>query len=346
MAGNATSVRKCIYCTNDVLPGGFNTEHVISRAFGTFENNLTLTDLVCRACNQFFGDNLERVFARDSFEALDRIKVGLKPVEEIGEMPQSRLTFTAAIGGEWDGLRLALIAEDGREAVTLVPQVGFPRQGGAGWTYLTDYELADPATRLPADWDRLGRIRIIGPTDETRQRLIGFLADRGVPFHQEGDFALPQLEASEIAIFVNMKIDPVVKRCIAKYAFNYMACVGGRDFALLPAFNVTRNYIRQGHSPSHQLVVADDLPILASETRSLRHVEGHLATLNWTADKRHIVSQITLFNRVRYRVSLASNYTGLWRPIRRGHFFDLSSRTISPLVATSLLVPRVRDLIR
>jgi hypothetical protein len=267
---------KCIYCLNETPAGRFNTEHVISRAFGTFENNLTLTDMVCRTCNQFFGDNLERVFARDSFEAYDRIKQRLKPAADIPEMPQGRLTFAAALEGEWEGLRLSLIAPDGSEAVTLEVQVGLPKRANAGWTYLTEAELADPARPLPDDFDRQGHIRIIGPTEELRQRLIALLADRGIPFHQKGDLPLPQPDAGEIAIYVNVTIDPVVKRCIAKYAFNYMAHIAGHEFVLLPAFKATRTFIRHGKFPGYQVVVPDDTPILATDTRTRRQTDGHL----------------------------------------------------------------------
>lgn len=330
---------KCIYCLKDVLVGGFNSEHVISQAFGRFERNLTLTNMVCRICNQFFGDKLELVFARDSFEAYDRIKTRLKPAENIPEMPQRRLTFTAALGGQWQGLRLSLTGLDGSEAVTLEAQVGLPKRGCTDWVYLTEADLADRGKALPADFDPHGHIRVIGPTYEVRQRLIATLADRGIPFRQMGNFPLPQPDAGEIVMYVNMQIDPVVKRCVAKYAFNYMAHVEGRDFALLPAFDATRAYIRQGSSPGYQIVAADNTPILATDTRTARQTVGHLVTLNWTADKRHIVAQVSLFNRVTYRVSLARDFSGLWRPIRSGHHFDIASGRISPLAATSLIVP-------
>ncbi|MCH9012826.1 MAG: hypothetical protein IIA68_07190 [Proteobacteria bacterium] len=65
---------KCIYCLRDLDASDFRTEHVIPQAFGTFENNLTLNESVCGECNQYFGDNLELIFARDSFEAYDRVR--------------------------------------------------------------------------------------------------------------------------------------------------------------------------------------------------------------------------------------------------------------------------------
>ena len=79
---------RCIYCLRDLPKDSFNTEHVILQAFGRFESNLTLNHVVCRECNQFVGDTQNRAFARDSFEAYDRIKRGLKAASESGKLPQ------------------------------------------------------------------------------------------------------------------------------------------------------------------------------------------------------------------------------------------------------------------
>ena len=183
--------RKCIYCLQALPAEGFNREHVISEAFGTFDDNFTLLQTVCRTCNQFFGDKLELVFGRDSFEAYDRVKRRLKPAKGIGEMPQRRLTFTVALSGQWEGLRVSLVAADGSEAVTLEPQVGLPKRVNRGWTYLTEPELTDFGRPLPADFDRQGQVRVIAPSIEAQQRLVALLAIRGIAFHQKGDFPLP-----------------------------------------------------------------------------------------------------------------------------------------------------------
>ena len=63
---------KCIYCLVDKEANCFiKVEHVIPQSFGLFKNNLTLK-CVCDVCNQFFGDNLEMIMGRDSFEGLFR----------------------------------------------------------------------------------------------------------------------------------------------------------------------------------------------------------------------------------------------------------------------------------
>ncbi len=311
----------------------------MSEAFGTFDTNFTLLQTVCRSCNQHFGDNLERIFARDSFEAFDRIKHGLKPSREIAGLPQDRLTFTVALTGEWYGLRLRLVVSDGSKAVEPVPQVGLPKKGDRGWTYLTEAELADTKRNLPSECDSQGQVRIVAPSARVQQRLIGLLSERGITFREKGLFPPPNLDLGEIEIYVNHKIDPVVKRCIAKIVFNYLAHATSREFALHPTFDMTRSYIRYGGSPGYPIVLADDRPILADDRRTLRQTDGHLVTINWTADRRHVVGQLSLFNRVTYRVSLAQNFSGLWRQIRSGHHFDLGTRRISPLTVTSLHVP-------
>lgn len=329
----------CIYCREEISSDGFNTEHVISRSFGTFENNLTLTDMLCRTCNQFFGDNLEVVFARDSLEAYDRLQHG--QTTSVENWPHDRLTFTAAVDGEWSGLRLRLDVSNGIRTVQPVAQVGLPKVAEAGWTYLTESELADPAVVIPTDYDRQGQIRILAPSDEMQDRLVSLLSERGISFQLQGNFELPQL-GDEIEIYVNTMIDPLAKRCIAKMVFNYLAYMTDREFVLKPDFDPIRAYVRYGVAPEYLLVDADDTPILADDSRTLRQTDGHIVTINWTSDNNHIVGQISLFNRVTYRISLARNYSGLWRPIRNGHHFDLEARMISPMAATSLLVPRAQ----
>ena len=77
--------------------------------------------MVCADCNNYFSKSLEFFFARDSFEAYDRVKQELKPVAEIDDLPQDRLTFSLAVEGDWCGVRLRLLCERGGTVVGLVP---------------------------------------------------------------------------------------------------------------------------------------------------------------------------------------------------------------------------------
>ena len=84
-----------IYCLNNKLAHEFTkTEHVIPQSFGLYRDNLTLNNIVCDACNQFFGDHLERALARDTVEGLQRFDQSLKDKKDLKTFGRdSRLTM-------------------------------------------------------------------------------------------------------------------------------------------------------------------------------------------------------------------------------------------------------------
>lgn len=116
--------RICIYCVREQDPSAFNAEHVISRAFGMFEQNLTL-NCVCAECNDYFGKTIELAYGRDSVEAFLRLIHGTKPADEVGELSPSRLSITLGGDDDWSGCHIELKEEDGQVAVDLAPQVRF-----------------------------------------------------------------------------------------------------------------------------------------------------------------------------------------------------------------------------
>ena len=74
---------KCIYCLEDKSVSSFqHTDHVIPQAFGRFQNNLTLNELVCDDCNQYFGDSIELSLGRDSLEGIARYNHGIRSKRE------------------------------------------------------------------------------------------------------------------------------------------------------------------------------------------------------------------------------------------------------------------------
>jgi len=76
--------------------------------------------------------------------------------------------------------------------------------------------------------------------------------------------------------------------------------------------------------------------IRGKNPRSLPLVENDEVTVDWAADGTSIFGQVSLFNRARYRVSLARGYSGLWHTIRSGHLFDIEGRMARRLGGTSL----------
>src|SRR5438034_894000 len=101
----------CIYCRATDPPGGFTTEHVLLAAFGAFRGALTLTDAVCGACNQYFGDHLDRLLARDSAEAVLRLHYGLKEASGLPKMFKDRVTVRLPNdGSRWGGVAMRFAA--------------------------------------------------------------------------------------------------------------------------------------------------------------------------------------------------------------------------------------------
>src|SRR3989442_2773904 len=159
-----------------------------------------------------------------------------------------------------------------------------------------------------------------------------------VNFGREGDLIPPKglLEAREMEVEVAFTVNQGIRRCIAKYVFNYLAFVSGLEFVTGPDFDISRQFVRYGGSPPYPVVVESFSPILHDDLPSKRQSNGHLLTLNWAPSRRDLVGRISLFNYLTYSVSLCRGFSGsLWRPIRSGVHFDIERKTVQPLVPIS-----------
>ncbi len=143
---------------------------------------------------------------------------------------------------------------------------------------------------------------------------------------------LPKQDGDKIWVEVKAMIDDKILRSAAKVAFNYLTKTAGISFVLPRAFDAIRCYIRYGVDPGYHIVRIDQHPILADDTVTTRHTNGHLITTGWSPDRRHIVGQVSLFNWATYRVSLARGFSGLWRELRSGHHFNIESLDVEPLL--------------
>lgn len=107
----------CIYCRRVALEP-FPAEHVIPRSLGLFRNGLTL-HCVCGDCNQFFGDQLELHFGRETGESIVRFQYGLR--DSVAGTPRSRLTARIKVPGPafgadrmWENAGTENVGTDGR----------------------------------------------------------------------------------------------------------------------------------------------------------------------------------------------------------------------------------------
>ena len=289
---------------------------------------------MCKPCNREFGKTVDLALGRDSIEALLRFFHRVKPASEARELRQERLTVTLDDDPEWTGCRLEVAEEDGEAVMTLVPQVRFALRGG-GWMFITEAVLADERKPLPEDVDLGQGVRLTSNSHEMDDRLIALLAKRGIPFQKGAGTGPPPSMRGLAPLQIRMEFRSVFLRSVAKIAFNYAAWVTGATFVLDEAFDVTRAFIRNGTPPPYTVVIPQAKPILADETPSERWAQGHLLTVNWAGEQDAVVGQVSLFNGPTYAISLARGQTGVWLPVRKGHYFDLETREISPLIAAS-----------
>ena len=288
-----------------------------------------ITNCVCSDCNQFFGDNLEPIVARGSFEAVRRLDYRIKPAESAKYLRKDRVHFSLS-GGEWSNLVVALQGDGDELFVSPVPQVRFAKKDGSGWIHFTESELAGLSEPLPNEVDTK-RIILTFDSEETRKRLLQALLRLGVEFQENESGFLSRENIRESWVKVETQIDTVILRCMAKIAFNYLANTAGDDFVRKRGFNPIRSYIRYGTVPDYDFFRISNDSILAYDTLVYRQTNGHLVTVSWSPDGRDIVSQVSPFNHRTYHFRLATNFSGLWRNIRSGHHFSIERRKVEPL---------------
>lgn len=337
----------CIYCLRSAPTCGFNVEHVIPEALGSFHNNLTLSDSeVCQDCNQFFGDTLDRMLTRDSYEALLRIEHGLKDTAEVGGMFRERVTVRLpADATRWGGaiLRLRPHPDGGasRPVVDLVPQVGFERKDSGGWDYIAEAELrTEPgiAERVSRSY---GKHRVIlFDTDDARERLLAILGEVGIPFKKEEEFhGFPPFAGGEVTAEVQARFDAYLARAVCKIAFNYMAKTQGAEFALRSEFNAARRHVRHGEGKGGAFLTFDEGTRFRSASGQQRRMTAHTLTLDWNGSRDELIGHVHLFGVTQYAVRLCAKWSGIWREVMSGHVFDLESREVTPLKVTKIAPP-------
>ncbi|MEN6320914.1 MAG: HNH endonuclease [Syntrophaceae bacterium] len=329
---------KYVYCVEDKPLSSFTKiEHVIPQSFGLFANNFTLVNIVCDVCNQYFGDNLEIVMARDTFEGASRFEFELKSPKEFKSLgKRSRVTIKIA-EGECKGAYAyrEYSKEQDKIIVKPVPKIGFLKNEPSEYEYYLLDQIPSKSYLDENGFDLkpTTAIRALGIDVGTARQV---LSEKGIKFAYQGEAGPSENPKEDWLCEVDALIDSTIFRTVAKIAFNYLAYWEGRDFLLNSAFDQSRGFIRYGKKADYPLVMVDDNPILRDEPIEGRRRLGHIITVNWASDKISIVSQISLFNWASYRISLARNLSGEQRSIRHGHFFNVNSHEILDLEVRSI----------
>jgi len=337
----------CVYCQRPDPPCGFNREHVIPEALGRFHGAevVTLTREVCKDCNQYFGDTLDRMLTRDSYEALLRIEHGLKEPAGIPGMFKKRLTVRLPSDGtNWGGalLRLRPHPEGGaRPIVDLTPQVGFELADGGGWEYFAEEDLRAKPGIAERVARRYGKRRVIlFDSDEAREHLLATLSELGIPFKKEDEFrGFPPFARGEVETEVQARFDNYLARAVCKIAFNYMTKTQGAELALRSEFDATRRYVRYGEGKGGAFLTFDADTRFRNAAGQTRRKTEHALMLDWNGNRRELIGRVHLFGETRYAVRLCTRWDGIWRQIMSGHVFDLESMEVTQVHVTRIAPP-------
>jgi hypothetical protein len=337
----ARSVSECIYCQRQLPLADFTREHVLSRAFGRFIDAPVLHNSVCRECNQFFGDELENRVARGAFEGMLRYRRGAT-LPHAEKLRLRYVEFAIPEGSDWSGVRLNLAWRDGRLVVDLITQVALFDRAKSQGVHLTEREIEAGVLSQTATLET-NAVRIYSRSLEDRDGILRLFERKGITFGKLDHMNPPSgmFDGSDISVEVTFTINKGIRRCMAKYSFNFLAFVCGAAFVLHKDFDVIRRFIRYGDTPVFPLVAETFKPILQDDSTARRQTSGHLLTLNWAASGVDLVGQVSLFNSITYSISLARHYSGtVWRPIRSGLHFNVRKKTVEPLFsASALLLP-------
>jgi hypothetical protein len=334
----------CIYCQRVDPLCGFNREHVVPEALGTFEGDvITLTQEVCRDCNQYFGDNLEIVLNRDSAEAMFRFRHRLKEPAEVRGMFRRRVEMRLPKDGtKWGGAHLELLAPPAGQLepyVGLAPQLACERRDG-GWEFFTEDELRKDVESVKAVIARdCTPVRVLWTeTEEVKARLLALLAEKGIPFKGQRDIteSVPAFSDGRVNAEVEFTFDKILARAIAKIAFNHLAKIYGAAFVLRAEFSAVRRFIRDGEGHPPDFVQFQPAPVLRDSRGREVPPKGHLLVARWSDVGKDIRVMVSPFQHVSYVVRLARDFDEPQRQIDSVYLYDLGTRQASKAVPVQI----------
>lgn len=283
---------KCIYCLEEKDADEFSRDHVIPVSFGTFNNNLTLVNMVCEECNRELGKYVEFYLGKATYEGMMRYDFNIKNPEDLKGKPYiSNLTIKVA-EGKWKGAYAKRTFNSQLNKITILPfpQIGFKKRGVERYDFYPLWEIPSKEELDEAIYDidsSRGFIILGCKLKDAMKRLDkkGFK----IKFREDSyDYISKSNE--DIECVTEWSINETVRRNIAKIALNYLANCQGVGFVLNEKFNDIREFIRWANKPDHPIFIMDDRPILADEPQGGKSRLGHIITLNWASDDNSIIA--------------------------------------------------------
>lgn len=321
---------KCIYCLEDKEEICFKKkEHVLPQSYGKFINNFTLIYTVCDDCNQYFGNNLELILARDTFEGGTlRYGTGIKISNDFKSLGKRSQMIYKYLEGTHPGIYV--YQEHSKEngfTIHPCPQVGFLNNSGKYEWYLSN-NVPTKETLKNGNYnlsDSKGCI-VLGCDESEEERIIAELEikkGKSSTVHDDSH--------DKVLIEVEREVDEIIFRTVAKIGFNYLAYWQGKEFVLGDSFNIIRDYIRWGkipEVPGRGVIKGSFFP---DEEKTVKKRNGHIIVVHWNEKEASLVVRVSLFNFIQYVIRLAKDNDQVYKQIKKGHFFNIQQMNILEL---------------
>jgi hypothetical protein len=299
----------------------FSAEHVIQRSISHgFLNTLTVKRVVCQDCNQFFGQHLDLIVTRNILQAVVKfLYPGLsRRSDEV--LVDCDFPFRIACPGHpiLNGSMAILKCIGNQFSIDLVPQIALERRDGRGWKYVTRKKM----NWLRHDEKYTGRAVVVAASP-TITRLARKLEDRGGIVSE----LRCRPKDQKLSDLLRQSLDSVLRRTIAKIAFNYLAWTMLRvsEQPLFQSdFDELRNFVR--FAMLSEGLIVHPCPDFEESDEQRTNAEHYIRILepDSASFPDGLVAELNLFRIMPWRVRLSKSYLGqdLYFPLRTEHVWD------------------------
>lgn len=303
----------CIYCKTQEQSLFKGVEHLIPQCFGKFSSKTPTLKCVCDECNAYFAKELDQALARDSWEGVNRYKKGISSREQ---RPTKRLRFSLEKVPEV-GVFGGMVFEgvDSKTGKLLKPRGQFQIKNRITGEF--DNFFIDEIKDIQLDDNIYGtrnnrETKIFAPSKKEHQDVIDELKKIGINYKvKEEKIGLPLTEGRkgheiiEIPIWIEGKIDNIIKRALIKILLNFSTFYIGENEILRSEWDKARNYVRNDSTPI--LGKIDSKPFWSEETETMRFASDSINIIVEN-EGENVVGKIQIYNFYTYTFILVERH--------------------------------------
>jgi len=302
-----------------------------------------LHNVVCRECNQYFGNTLDNKLARGSMQGAIRYLRGIKSLQKFRDVDKKRVKLSARAPGEPTLRQAEFVKTPEGEGLAFTPGIDYHSISSNKEQFVSLESLERGSWNESDDIDRQYPV-ILSYRGEAQvlERIQQALAKLKLGIEILGTISKTEAGQRVLVVVDAVIEDVLIYRAIAKIAFNYLTYKMGRDFALQPIFNRIRAFIRYG-SVSTILVKKRPRMKISGDCEEAARRRGHIVAIELAEDSTTIVGFVEFFGVMTYKVTLG-RFGQLAIPISAGHYFDVKYKQILQMDAIrpshGLWIPR------